>query len=255
MNAGAPSGQIILTREQVRRLDVLAATELGIPTLLLMENAAISLARVALEMLPEGGDFEPQVGILCGPGNNGGDGFALARHLVSAGVDVIVAATAPRQRYAGDALVNLQIIERMGVPIDHLWERDPAGNLTELFHCDGVEPWDTIGLIVDGLLGTGSTSPVREPVSSVVRWINRQRRAEGVPVLAIDIPTGLDADTGAPLGDEEDVVRATRTVTLGAMKPGLAVRGAQPFVGRVSVADLGLPEWLVERAKREQATA
>lgn len=254
MHAGQPTSEIILTREQVRRLDVLAATELGIPTLLLMENAAIALARVALEMLPEGGDFEPQVVILCGPGNNGGDGFALARHLVSAGVDVIVAATAPRQRYAGDALVNLGIIERMGVPIVHVLQHDAVDALTDVLDRHRSETCATIGLLVDGLLGTGSTTPVREPVASVVGWINGHRR-KGVPVLAIDIPTGLDADTGAPVGDAEDVVRATRTVTLAAMKPGLVAPGAQPYVGRVSVADLGLPEWLVERAKRDQATA
>jgi NAD(P)H-hydrate epimerase len=101
-------------------------------------------------------------------------------------------------------------------------------------------------VVVDGLLGTGAAAPVREPVASVVRWINGQRR----PVVAIDVPTGLDADTGAPMGDADDVVvRATRTVTLGAMKPGLVRPEAQKYVGRVTVCDLGLPGSLVERAQ------
>jgi NAD(P)H-hydrate epimerase len=88
---------------------------------------------------------------------------------------------------------------------------------------------------------------VREPIAGLVRWINGQRRM----VVAIDVPTGLDADTGAPMGDAEDVVvRATRTVTLGAMKPGLMRPEAQKYVGRVTVCDLGLPRALIERASR-----
>jgi NAD(P)H-hydrate epimerase len=238
-----PTGEIVLTREQVRRLDALAEAELGIPTILLMEHAAMAVCRVVLEMIG-GGTAAATVLVLAGPGNNGGDGIALARLLVGAGHRPIVACAAPAARYAGDARVQLDIAVRMGIPVVHLPPSDPS-LVVEMFVA--ANPPDPV-VVVDGLLGTGAAAPVREPVASVVRWINGQQRRM---VVAIDVPTGLDADTGAPMGDAEDVVvRATRTVTLGAMKPGLMRPEAQKYVGRVTVCDLGLPRALIERASR-----
>jgi NAD(P)H-hydrate epimerase len=206
-----------------------------------MEHAAMALCRVVLEMLG-GGTGAATVLILAGPGNNGGDGIALARLLVGAGHRPIVACAAPAARYAGDARVQLDIAVRMGIPVVHLPPHDPS-LVVEMFVA--ANPPDPV-VVVDGLLGTGAAAPVREPIAGLVRWINGQRRL----VLAIDVPTGLDADTGAPMGDGDDVVvRAMRTVTLGAMKPGLVRPEAQKFVGRVSVCELGLPGWLVERAR------
>lgn len=232
--------QAVLTREQVRRLDALAATELGIPTLLLMENAAIGLARIACEMVP-GGAAPSTILILAGPGNNGGDGFALARHLAAMGHAPIIACAAPAPRYTGDALTNLTIIQRMKLPVVHLPPTNPIPLLESFIAANPPAP----SLIVDGLLGTGSTSAPKDPIATLIEWINAQR----APVLAIDIPTGLDADTGNPVGSPELVVRATRTLTLGALKPGLVAPHAAKYVGRVAVCDLGLPGWVVERVK------
>jgi len=242
--AQTPGHPLILTRAQVRRLDALAETELGIPPILLMENAAIALARVALEMIPCGPDPATVV-ILAGPGNNGGDGFALARHLVAAGHAPIVACAAPAHRYTGDARTNLTIVEKLGIPLVHLPVTNPVVLLDSFVAAHPPAP----ALIVDGLLGTGSTSAPKEPIASHIGWINAFAAVYHSPVLAIDIPTGLDADTGDPLGSAEMVVRATRTVTLGAMKPGLAAPQAQQFTGRVAVADLGLPRSLIDRAR------
>jgi hydroxyethylthiazole kinase-like uncharacterized protein yjeF len=200
-------------------LDRLAIEDYGIPSIVLMENAAVHLAAAARRMMP------PRNGtviLYCGPGNNGGDGFALARHLHNSGARVQVVLAAPAQRYTGDAATNLDIIRAMGIDI----RRRP--------------PTARPDLIVDALLGTGLDRPVGEPIAGFIRMINRARSR----VLAVDIPSGLDADSGKPLGI---AVRADVTVTMAGRKRGFTRAPAREFLGRVIVADIGVPRELAER--------
>lgn len=213
----APS---ILNRTSVRAVDRAAIEEFGIPGIVLMENAARGLAAEALRMVPDGGS----VLIVCGSGNNGGDGYALGRHLHNAGLRVTLAALgAPRE--GTDALVNRDICRAMG--------------LAEIGR-DEIGPHLDRDLIVDGIFGTGLDRPVRDDAAAVIDLIN----GSGRPVLAIDLPSGLDCDTGRPLGT---AIRATRTVTFVALKPAMTQPHAAEYLGEVTVASIGAPIELLER--------
>jgi hydroxyethylthiazole kinase-like uncharacterized protein yjeF len=227
-----------LTRAQSREVDRIAIEELGIPGIVLMENAAASLERAAGPML--GDDPEARTLIIAGPGNNGGDGFALARRLRNADRLVEVVATRGVDACVGDALVNARIIERMGIRIEVAVRQGLHTRLS-----DWSDP--AVTLIVDAMLGTGATRAPEGVVAELVRWVNREHDA-GARVLAVDVPTGLDADTGRPLGDPALVVRADRTLTLGSMKVGLGAEGASAWTGVVEVGDIGAPAMVFDRA-------
>jgi len=210
------------TRENVRAVDQAAIDQYAIPGVLLMENAARALFHVALDML---GGRDRAALILCGPGNNGGDGFAIARFLHNAGVGVRVVTSQPLRDYTGDAAINARIAHRMGIPIE------PASDHPEL---------PAAGLVVDALLGTGLTTAPRGVVARLIDAIN----AHPAPTLAVDLPSGLDCDTGQPLGA---CVRAERTVTFVGLKAGFASEESRAYTGVVSVGDIGAPRELVER--------
>lgn len=237
---------MVFTRDGVRAVDRAATQDFAMPGVALMENAASALLAAALRTLEgrEGG-----VVICCGPGNNGGDGFALARRLANAGRSVACVAGCPLEKIAGDAGVNLRICQRMGIPIEALdaaQTPDAAtASLRALAHrVKGA------ALVVDALLGTGLEAPLREPIRSVVAAINRLGD-EGSRVLAVDIPTGLDCDTGQPLSDGPDaVVEADVTVTFCGLKIGFGRPGAAAWLGRVVVGDIGAP---VEALRRHCA--
>ena len=221
-----------LTREQSRELDRIAINEYGIKGVILMENAGRACAREAAQMLAEsGGDT---VCIFCGPGNNGGDGFVIARHLANRGCDVkafLVGKIDDALRKGGDAAVNLEIALNMDVPVLELG--NDASLKTALRDAEGTD------LIVDALLGTGTTGQVREPYAELIEGVNRL----GLPVLAVDVPSGLDCDTGMPLGA---AVRAARTVTFVAAKRGFAEPASRQYTGEVKVADISVPRKLLE---------
>jgi NAD(P)H-hydrate epimerase len=247
-----------LSRQEVRRLDVQAAEDLELPGLLLMENAGRGAAGWLAELLgaippdaggrpftpppslpdPEGshGPAPAQVLILCGPGNNGGDGGVVARHLDAWGFRVRVVWFTRHDQLRGDAAVQWTILEKSGVE-QSAWfddrpdaEIDPATLQALLTGAD----W-----LVDGLLGTGLSRPVEGPLKAVIEAIN----ASGKPVFALDIPSGLDADTGQPLGV---AVRAEATATFVAAKLGFAAPGAADYTGEVAVIDIGVPRRLLE---------
>lgn len=218
---------LCLTREDARRLDTLATERFAIPSLLLMENAAIGLAGAVTELLDTA--HASHVVTVCGPGNNGGDGLALARHLSNAGVEVRVALGLKPAACTGDAGVNMTIVERMGIP-------------TDIIGPDGLEltrPDRTI--IVDALFGTGLTRPIEGTFAAIVRSIN-DHASRGAVVCAVDIPSGLDADTGRPLGT---TVRAHTTVTLVAPKAGFSSLEAEGYLGDVRVVGIGAPPSLL----------
>ena len=223
MSSGSPLA-LVLTRAQVREVDRRAIDDYGLPGLVLMENAG----RNAAELLQELGIHGP-VAICCGKGNNAGDGFVIARHLENSGFEVRVLLSTPASAFTGDAATNFAVLQRAGTllveadaDIATVW-RD------ELARAD----W-----IVDALLGTGTQGVVREPFASAIAAINAANRK----VLAVDLPSGLDCDTGAVLGG---CVRAQHTATFVARKPGFAVAGAPEFTGEIHVLDIGVPQALL----------
>jgi NAD(P)H-hydrate epimerase len=217
-----------LSRAAVRELDRRAIHEYGVPGVVLMENAGRGAAELLVRLNPNG----QRVLILCGPGNNGGDGFVMARHLQNHGLDVDVLLFGEVERLSPDAKVNAVIWQRSAA----LWTATPDGPLDiELRQViDGVPGW-----IVDALFGTGLTRPLGPPFDEVVAAVN----ASGRPVLAVDIPSGLDCDTGEPLGP---TIRATHTATFVALKQGFTNPKAKPWLGEVHVLDIGAPKKLVD---------
>lgn len=224
-------GSYVFSREQVRRVDGEATNRYGIPGMVLMENASRGLALHALTMLgwPDAiGDA--RVAILCGGGNNGGDGLAAARHLHNHGVEPVILLTTPANKYSGDAACNLNICQEMRLKMIDA-SKDPA---------DAIRNLPAPALWLDGLFGTGLRRAVRPPFDAAVNALNDQ----AAPVLAIDIPSGLDCDTGCPLGC---AVRARATVTFVGPKRGFANPDAKAYLGQVIVTDIGVPSELVEQ--------
>ncbi len=224
--------QFILDREGSRRIDREATARYGMPSLLLMENAALALAGQVELLTMERSNR--QVLIVCGSGNNGGDGYALARHLHNRGCALeILTLAAPR---AGtDALINFEICATMGLTIASLRE-DLMSN-----------PRDA-DLIVDAIFGTGLDRPVEGEVVEFIEWINWLER----PVLAADIPSGLDCDTGQALGI---AVRATKTISFAGMKKGFVVnKDSRRYTGDVIVGDIGVPIELIRECAVNEST-
>ncbi len=216
---------MFLTRQQVREVDRLAIEEFGVPGVVLMENAGRGTAELLRALGVSG-----RVVICCGKGNNGGDGFVIARHLDNWQVPVRVLLFAPPEELVGDALINYRIIRQSGLAIDVHGEPIHWPSVRE--ELAGAE-W-----IVDALFGTGLSGPLRAPFDEVVRMIN----AVSARVLAVDIPSGMDCDTGQPLGE---CVRAEHTATFVALKKGFAEPSAREWLGQVHVLDIGAPRRIV----------
>lgn len=217
----------ILNRQQSREVDRRAGEEFGIAGLVLMENAGRGVADRLLALGVSG-----PVLAACGRGNNGGDGFVIARHLEAAGVPVRVAVWGAEVDFQGDAAVNLAILRKAETPLEFFAE------------CGPPDAWwagqSDVDFVVDALLGTGSRGAPRAPLDDAIRRLN----ALGKPILAVDIPSGLDCDTGAV---SEPTIRAAETCTFVAAKPGLVVPTAAGYVGRLTVLPIGIPRKLLEQ--------
>jgi len=218
--------QLVLTREQVRKIDQYAIEELGMSGLVLMQNAARGCADKLCELGIEG-----PVVIACGRGNNAGDGFVLARHLDLRGYETKVLLWCDPDELEGDAADNFCLLGATDVPICVFEEEDGVEELEQQ-----VEDADWI---VDALLGTGATGEPRPPFDVVIDVLNQQTASR----LAVDIPSGLDCDSGEPASQ---TFRADHTCTFVALKPGLVAEGAGEFTGEVSVHDIGVPRPVVE---------
>lgn len=216
-----------MSRQEVRAFDQRAIEQLGVPGVILMENAGRQAADVAAHMLQESGGCRALV--IAGPGNNGGDGFVIARHLLTWGYEVEVLLMADAERVKGDALINYRPLKALGIAVIELGDV-PAEELRQRILESAAES----DLLIDAMLGTGLTDEVREPFATAIEALNEAAR----PVLAIDVPSGLDADTGRPLGR---AVRATATVTMVAPKMGFEEEAAAEYLGEVYVADIGVP--------------
>lgn len=215
-----------LTRQELRDLDRLAVADYGMPAEVLMENAGRSAAELLLALGVRG-----PVLICCGKGNNGGDGFVVARHLDISSVPLQIILFGQPQDLRGEAKINFTIIERAGLPIRSVVEINREALDRQFSRAD----W-----IVDALYGTGFSGTMRSPMDEVVNRIN----ASGRGVLAIDIPSGLDCDTGIASGP---AVRASHTITFVAEKIGFQNPAAAPYLGQIHVAGIGVPRALLER--------
>jgi NAD(P)H-hydrate epimerase len=231
-----------LSRDQVRRIDQLAIEKYGMPGVVLMENAGRASAEIILSLIRDELTLHPahaRVAVLCGGGNNGGDGYVIARHLHNAGCAVTLFAASDPDKLSGDARINYTIVERMRLPLRIV--TTPA-----LLHTAETETeLESAQVIVDALLGTGFHGAVRSELASVIEHCNALRE-RGKKVVAIDVPSGLDCDSGAP---SNAVVRADVTVTFVAQKRGFLSPSATPFLGRVCVADIGAPRELIDEVR------
>ncbi len=217
----------VVTAAEMRAIDKAAIEAYGIPSLILMEHAGTAVARRAFRELA--GTRSRKAVIFAGTGNNGGDGLVAARHLVNWGARVRVFLAGDRARASADMAAQLAMAERIGVEIVPLGEETEAKAKLNAATAD---------VLIDALLGTGSRGAPRAAVAAAIDIVN----GAGRPVLAVDMPSGVDADTGAAPGP---AVRATWTVTFGLPKVGLLLPPGRELAGHVVVADIGLPRALV----------
>jgi NAD(P)H-hydrate epimerase len=212
-----------LTRDQVRRVDQLAIEQYGVPGVVLMENAG----RGCVETLIELGVVGPVV-ICCGKGNNAGDGLVMARHLQLRGITSRLLFWSAPDNLQGDAGINYRIAQRAELEMHVL-----AGAVSPLERLLADADW-----VVDALLGTGARGAPREPLHDVIQQLNQC----GCRKLALDVPSGLDCDTGQIFSP---TFRADHTCTFVAAKPGLVVASSVPLVGQIHVIDIGVPRKLL----------
>ncbi|MEM7312763.1 MAG: NAD(P)H-hydrate epimerase [Planctomycetota bacterium] len=218
-----------LNRHQSRQVDEIAIRELGIPGIVLMENAGRGVVEVMQSMGING-----PVAIACGKGNNGGDGFVIARHLLLGGFQPKVWVWANDDEYAGDAAINLCVLQKAGVTVQR---------------CDGDADWarfendlNQSDWIIDAILGTGAKGAPRAPYDRAIQLMNQ---ADVPGKLAIDIPSGLDCDTGKAA---QPTFRASRTCTFVTKKSAFAEEKSAAFLGKVHTVDIGVPvEWVISR--------
>lgn len=212
-----------LTRAEVREIDRRAIEEYGLPGIVLMENAGRGAAELLHALAPGAA-----VAIVCGRGNNAGDGFVIARHLENLGHAVRLLVAGHPAELRGDAAIAWGVAEKAGIPVTQPaaassaeWERALAG-----------ADW-----IVDALLGTGATGAPRGAIATAIEAVNSAGR-HGAKVFAVDLPSGLDCDTGQAPGA---CVRADVTATFVARKVGFEAPAATPLLGAVHVVDIGAP--------------
>ena len=237
-----------LSRDDVRELDRRATEEFGVAGIVLMENAGRSCAELLMRLDPE----KKPVAVLCGPGNNGGDGLVIARHLITekwpvnvcvfselsmAGSGDSVAADPKLSHDAAKNFLRLRRIHHVRLASTRHWNTDKVlrkGLFDEI---------NSSALIVDALFGTGLTRSLGSPYDEVVEHVNSSR----TPVLAVDIPSGLDCDTGEPLGP---TIRATHTATFVAPKRGFLNPKSREWTGEVHVIDIGAPPALIDEYRQ-----
>ena len=225
----------VVTAAEMRQIDQDTIEGIGIPGIVLMETAGSAIVRAIERHYPTC----KRIGILAGKGNNGGDGIVIARQLAHIGHDVHLFLVSPPESFTGEATVNLQIAKNLGLHIEEILTDAALGydffvkRSTSLNHIASSE------LLVDAIFGTGLHGEVREPIATIINTINNL----SISILSVDLPSGLDADTGNPFGT---CVRADRTVTIGLPKRGLLVHPGAEFVGKLEVVDIGFPEQVVD---------
>jgi len=219
-----------LTREEMRELDRKAIEEYKIPGIILMENAGRNVAEEVLKMLDD--PHQAKVAILCGKGNNGGDGFVVARHLHnhSIHVDVFLIARVSDILKDGDAGTNLQILLTMKIPVNEIFDIPGVNSI--------LKELRNYNILADALFGTGLSGDVREPFKTLIHGVNNLNK----PIISVDIPSGLDCNTGKILGA---AIKATKTVTFAIAKKGFYLNDGPSYTGKVIVSDISIPRELI----------
>ena len=212
----------ILTVSQAKDLDSKAREKFGIPTILLMENAGRAVSETVYKVI---GSRKMKIAIFCGKGNNGGDGFCAVRHLLSRGVNPDVYLCGNINEVRGEARVNLEILLRLKKKVLQV-------NQNNLKTIRARMPG--YSLIVDALLGVGIKGLVKGIFADIINAINQSKAY----ILSVDIPSGLDANTGQALGVS---VKADRTVTFIAKKKGMVKGGGEKLCGKIVVENIGFP--------------
>lgn len=213
----------VVTAAEMRKIDQDTIEGIGIPGIVLMETAGREIVRAIDRNYPTA----QRIGILVGKGNNGGDGLVIARQLAHTGHDVRIFLVSPSDSFSGEARTNLDIANNLGLHIE-----EPLSNVLPHIKSHRCE------LLVDAILGTGLRGNVREPITNIINAVN----ALSIPILAVDLPSGLDADTGKPLGT---CINANRTVTIGLPKRGLLLHPGAELSGELEIADIGFPKQVI----------
>lgn len=227
----------LVKASEIQEMDRITIQELGMPGAVLMENAARGATRVFLDHFAP--STNSHVVVLCGRGNNGGDGYVMARYLQQEGFRVTVILLSKLNNVSGDALINLKVIQKMGLEILEVPDAKRWGTKRRVLrNCD---------YIIDGILGTGLNSPVKGFYSQVLKYVN----ALGKPVMAIDIPSGLNADTGQIMGL---AIKAELTATFGFPKVGQLIFPGADLVGRLVKIDIGIPDSVASQVPMSAVT-
>lgn len=221
-----------ISRQQARMIDQVAINRYGVPGAVLMENAARGCAEILAARRPR------RVILCCGKGNNGGDGLAMARHLDLLGVATQTLLFSSPDEIRGDAALQLNIVRQADLPLEIVPAEVSDAALDQLLQ---NADW-----IVDALLGTGVQGKPRAPLDQVIRAINRS----GAQRMSIDLPSGLDSDTGTPA---DPTIAASVTVTMVAPKLGFSADSAKPYLGEVLTTGIGAPQKAIETALKEAA--
>ncbi|MDE0317421.1 MAG: NAD(P)H-hydrate dehydratase [Candidatus Poribacteria bacterium] len=212
----------VVTAAEMRQIDKNTIEGIGIPGIVLMETAGSEIVRAIEQHYPTA----QRVGVFVGKGNNGGDGLVIARQLAHAGREVQIFLVSPAESFTGEARTNLDIAKNLVLQIEEIL----TDTSIDILGCE---------LLVDAIFGTGLRGAVREPVANIINAINDLP----IPILAVDLPSGLDADSGTPLGT---CVQADRTITIGLPKRGLLVHPGAEFAGKIEVVDIGFPQQIID---------
>jgi NAD(P)H-hydrate epimerase len=215
------AGVVYVTAEEMRKIDDVTIQEFHVNVLVLMENAGRATATLAKQMLGET-TLGKHVACLVGGGNNGGDGMVATRHLANWGADVNVFVGTTKDRMKDVPRGQLHILEKMGIPI--------------LLEDYNLRDYD---LLIDGLIGYGLEGNPRDRVAMMIKNAN----ASGRPILALDLPSGMNATTGEAY---DPCIKATATITLGLPKTGFLASSASPLVGDLFLADISIPRRIYE---------
>ena len=226
-----------VSRNVMRELDRKAIEDYGIPGILLMENAGRNVAEEAVKILRKG--TNKKAAVICGKGNNGGDGFVVARHIHNMGYEVKVFLTAEVDKIIGngDAGLNLKILGSMNIKVNEVINTDGVNNMTATI--------SDCALVVDAIFGTGLKGTLREPAKSIIEKINDLNKV----VISVDIPSGLDCDKGKVLGA---CIKANKTVTFALPKKGFFIEDGPDYVGELVVSDISIPRELLTGVRSQK---
>lgn len=220
----------VVTPKQMNQIDSTCIEEFGIPGIVLMENAALCVVNEIISFMDQ--LQGKSIAILAGKGNNGGDAFAVSRHIFNKGAKVRLFIIAKREEITGDAATNIDIAEKSGVKYEEIISEEQIERIeTVLKHAD---------LIVDGMFGTGLKGNVTGVAEKIIKLINTSE----VPVIAIDIPSGINGETGKVMGV---AVKASKTVTFGLPKIGLIIHPGCEYAGVIKTVDIGIPHKAIDK--------